>query len=145
MPRIVITRFPKNPQIDHEEPAPFDAFAGSTVYIVPTPPQYHLDPAGQRVITAAANQFPPPPSRVSMFHADKELFHLADGATVTVWRRDPWTPDALHAALADIRRDGPQDANFNQGWAFIELPLRQRIVTDANGISVGTSAPPPPQ
>ena len=131
------TRFNKNPEIDHEEPAPFDAFAGSNVYVVPTPPQYHLDPAGQRVITAAANQFPPPASRANLFHTDDEVFHLADGVRVKIWRRSAWTPSALHDALTDIRRDGPQDANFNQDWAAVGLPLRERINT---GTDRSTSA-----
>jgi hypothetical protein len=135
----MITRFPKNPEIDHEEPAPFDAFAGSNVYIVPTPAQYHLDPASQLVIKSAADQFPPPPSRAGTFHADDDVFHLEDGVTVMIWRRDPWTPEALHAALADIRREGPQDANLNQAWAAVGLPLRDHIVTDANYIT-GVSA-----
>jgi hypothetical protein len=129
------TRFDKNPEIDHEEPPPFDIFAGSDVYIVPTPAQYHLDPAGQRVITAAANQFPPPASRAGLFHADDEAFRLADGVMVKIWRRSAWTPSALHDAIADIRRDGPQDPNFNQDWAAAGLPLRERIDTGSDYVT----------
>ena len=87
-----------------KKPAPLDAFAAANVYIVPEPAQYHLDPEGQRVITAAANQFPPPPTARTMFHADDEVFHLENGVKVRIWRRDAWTPADLHEALGDIRR-----------------------------------------
>jgi hypothetical protein len=66
-----------------------------------------------------------------LFQADDGAFHLADGVVVKVWRRGDWTPRALHAALTQIRRDGPQDASLNQGWAAEVLPLQAQIVTDA--------------
>jgi hypothetical protein len=101
--------------------------------VVPEPAQYHLDPAGQRVIAAAADQFPPPASRAGMFRADDAVFHLADGVAVRIWRRGPWTPGALHEILSEIRRDGPQDANFAQAWVVEDMPLPfpAHITTDA--------------
>jgi hypothetical protein len=134
--RDLIARFYKNPEIDHEEPAPLDIFASADVYVVPAPPQYHLEPSGQRVITAAANQFPPPAARAALFHADDEVFHLAGGVNVTIWRRDAWTPQALHDALGEIRRDGPDDARFAQDWAAIVLPARASIATAAGATAV---------
>ncbi len=121
------SRFPKSPEIDHEEPAPLDVFAGSAIYLVPSPAQYHLDPAGQRVVTAAANQFPPPASRAAMFHADDRVFHLTDGVDVKIWRRKEWAPKDLHNAMEDIRRDGPRDPAFDQDWVTSTLPLLARI------------------
>jgi len=132
-------RFPKSPEIDHEEPAPLDVFAASDIYLVPTPAQYHLDPAGQRVVTAAAAQFPPPPSRVALFHADDNAFHLADDVTIKVWRRTAWTPGTLHEVLQEIRDKAPQDANFAQSWATTALPLRVQIYTDDNDRTFVTS------
>ena len=126
------TRFPKAPEIDHEEPAPLNVFAAADVYLVPEPAQFHLDPAGQRVITAAAQQFPPPPARTVLFHADDARFHLADGVTVKVWRRHSWPADKLHETLEDIRRAAPQDVNFAQDWATTALPLWTQIHTDKN-------------
>ena len=105
-------RFPKPPEIDHEEPAPLNIFAATDVYLVPMSAQYHLDPRGQRVVTAAADRFPPPPAFTSLFRSDDVLFHLADGVTVKIWRRAAWTPGLLHKALTDIRREAPQDSHL---------------------------------
>jgi hypothetical protein len=132
----MILRLPKTPEIDHEEPAPLDVFAAADVYLVPKPAQYHLDPSGQRVITAAANQFPPPPLRKSMFTADDALFHLSNGVVVKVWRRTPWTPAVLHDTLAQIRRDAAADKIFAQDWATIVMPLRTQIRTDGQNVSI---------
>jgi hypothetical protein len=124
------TRFPKAPEIDHEEPAPLDVFAASDVYVVAAPAQYHLDPAGQHVVTAAANRFPPPPAYAALFRADDVTFHLADNVTVKIWRRRDWTPAALRAAMEDIRRDAPRDPSFDQDWIATALPLIAQIRTD---------------
>jgi hypothetical protein len=131
----MVLHFARAGEIDHEEPAPFDAFASADIYLVPMPPQYHLDPAGQRVVTAAANRFPPPPDRAALFHTDNDVFHMADGVTVKVWRRGAWTPALLHETLAEIRRDGPQDTNTMQDWAAITLPLRAQIRTDVQHLT----------
>jgi hypothetical protein len=140
-------RFARAGEIDHEEPAPFDAFASANIYLVPTPPQYHLDPAGQRVVTAAANRFPPASDRAALFHADDDVFHMADGVTVKVWRRGAWTPALLHETLNEIRRDGPQDPNTMQDWAAVTLPLRAQIRTDAGHLTSvdGLLAPESPE
>lgn len=101
----VLPRFLQGPEIDSRRLVPLNVFAAATIYVVPEPPQYHLDPSLQKVITAPARQFPPPLSRESLFQADASVFHLEDGVTVRVWRRRAWTPAALHAALHDLRKD----------------------------------------
>ena len=140
----MVFRFPKSPEIDHEEPAPLDVFASSTVYVVPTPAQYHLDPSGQRVITAAANQFPPPAARQSMFTVDDVSFPLENGSEVKIWRRPKaWTPVLLRPALAQIRHDAAADARFAQGWVVLDMPLRSQIYTapDNRSVAAGLFAP----
>ncbi len=133
----MIFRFPKSPEIDHEEPAPLDVFASSTVYVVPTPPQYHLDPFGQRVVTAAANQFPPPASRKTMFTVDDISFPLENGTMVKIWRRKTaWTPVLLRPALAQIRHDALADDKFAQGWVVLDMPLRTQVYTAPDNMSV---------
>jgi len=128
-------RFPKSPEIDHEEPAPLDVFASSTVYIVPTPTQYHLDPSGQRVVTAAAKEFPPPPERENLFTLDDTVFHLENGTVAKIWRRKVWTPASLRPALAQIRWDAAADPQFNQDWVAIGMPLRTQIFSTPEKVS----------
>jgi len=98
-------RFVFIPEIDHVQPAPLDAYTGATVYVVPEPTQYHLPPSGQKVLTAFAKQFPPPPQLATYFQPDPKIFTLADNVKVRVWRRVPWTPGALHFGLKAIREN----------------------------------------
>lgn len=106
-------RFLWGPEIDGEQKPPLDVYAAATVYVVATPTQYHLDPAGQTVVTASARQFPPPAAYAHLFHVDDRTFTLNDNVTVRVWRRDKWTPAALHSALASIHEIAPP---YRQDW-----------------------------
>ncbi|NTU76625.1 MAG: hypothetical protein HGA90_02245 [Alphaproteobacteria bacterium] len=115
------------PEVDSEQGPPFDAFAAATIYVVPEPAQYHLDPTGQKVVTAAAAQFPPPPERESLFQADSRVFSLEKDVKVRIWRRKVWTPLALHATLESLRKI----AGGAQDWVTPSPPLRFSAGTDA--------------
>ncbi len=122
-------RFVVTPEIDHEQAAPLDSFSTANVYIVAEPAQYHLDPAGQKVVTAAVNQFPPPLERSGLFHEDDEKFELMQNVMVHVWRRDDWRPAMLHDTLQQIRRDGPEDVVHQQDWVALTQPWSVQIST----------------
>ncbi|HUY68978.1 MAG TPA: hypothetical protein VMV79_06720, partial [Alphaproteobacteria bacterium] len=130
LPRILQT-----PEIDRLSPAPLDAFASADVYVVAAPAQYHLDPKGQKVVTAAFDQFPPPAARADLFTRDPVAFHLADGITVHIWRRKEWPPGKLHAALMDIRRIAQAGARFRQDWVTVALPLHAEDFTNAHNLT----------
>ncbi|MDD5585834.1 MAG: hypothetical protein PHY92_02620 [Alphaproteobacteria bacterium] len=119
-----LPRFLQGPEVDSAQSSPLDAFATANVYVVPEPPQYHLGADAQKVVTAAAQQFPPSGARQILFHKDAESFALEDGVRVSVWRRDPWAPDALHEALADMRKTVPAP---RQDWIALSA-LRQMFI-----------------
>ena len=127
-----VARFIWGPEIDGEQKPPLDTFASATVYVVPTPAQYHLDPAGQTVVTASAQQFPPPPTHAAMFTTDAESFTLTNGVVVHIWRRKTWTPALLRAALTSIRNIA---AGSQQDWVMTEAPRGQIIRTDEEGFT----------
>jgi len=124
----VARRFVFAPEIDSSQSSALDAFASSTVFLVPGSLQYHLDPSGQKVVTSVAEQFPPPSSRADLFRADDRVFSLENGVTVRVWRRSPWRPLALHEALADIRK---VSGNAHQDWVALTKGAPLFISTDA--------------
>ena len=121
-------RFVMGPEIDGEQKPPLDVFTAANVYVVATPTQYHLDPAGQKVVTAAAWQFPPLRAADGLFHEDKETFALDKGVAVHVWRRDPWKPAALHAVLESIRAVAPP---VQQDW--VALTAGRIVAVDKDG------------
>jgi hypothetical protein len=128
----VARRFVFAPEIDSSQSLPLNAFASATLYIVPDPPQYHLDPQGQRVVTAVAGQFPPPEERAGLFARDEAVFFLEDGVKLRVWRRKPWTPGALHDALTDVRKAG---ISIQQDWVMV-TPLPQvALTTEEQGLA----------
>lgn len=120
-------RFIFGPEIDGEQKPPLDTFASATVYVVPTPAQYHLDPAGQTVVTASAKQFPPSASHAGLFKMDTESFKLTDNVTINIWRREGWTPALLRSTLTSIRTIAP---GSQQDWVMIEAPRGQVIRTE---------------
>jgi hypothetical protein len=135
----IYPRLMEVPEIDHVGTPPLNVFATSDVYVVATPTQYHLDPAGQKVVTAAALQFPPPPSRAALFRLDPEIFHMVDGITVRIWRRKgDWPPEKLHEALAEIRRAAQADRRFDLDWITVAMPLRTEAATDGNRTAANT-------
>jgi hypothetical protein len=123
-------RLMEAPEIDHISSPPLNIFSLSDIYVVAVPTQYHLGPSGQKVVTAAAAQFPPPPSRAAYFHRDDAVFHMADGITVYIWRRKNLPPQQLHEALADIRRISAADAKFDLDWIATSMPLELEDGTD---------------
>jgi len=126
----ILSRFLWAPEIDREQPPPFDMIAGGTVFIVPEPTQYHLNPEGQTVVTALAKQFPPEGARAPLFERDQKIYRLADGVVVSLWRRTKdWTPEALHAALS-LARDS---AGGNQRWVVAAPALFSNMQTDPIG------------
>jgi hypothetical protein len=125
-----LSRFLQGPEIDSNQSSPLNPFASATVYVVPEPPQYHLDPALQKVITATASQFPPPSSRDAFFQRDEQAFHLEGGMVAHVWRRKPWTPGVLHAALSDVRKNGFVSL---QAWVALSGPSQLFIGPENNG------------
>ena len=129
-------RFQWGPEIDGEQPPPLDVYASSTVYVVPEPAQYHLDPAGQTVVTAAARQFPPPQDRAGLFRRDAQSFTLEDGVVAHIWRRDAWTPDMLRPALASIRAIA---AGAAQDWVAWRQPRGVSIRSDDRGLTQVTA------
>lgn len=120
-------RLVRAPEIDGKEPPPFDVYALANVYVVPEPPQYHLDPAGQKVVTALAGVFPPGPVASSLFRKDPLAFELMRGVKVSLWRREPWTPAGLiegvqkMAALAGGAQDWLPVAS-GAGSRLVDLP-----------------------
>lgn len=129
-------RFLQAPEVDRIQAPPLNVFAEADVYVVPGAPQYHLGPQGQHVVTAAADQFPPPASRTDLFSPDDQIFHLMNGVDVKVWRRKNWTPEKLHAALQDIRRDAGESGLFPQNWVTLMTPLRAQIVSDGQNFTL---------
>lgn len=97
-------RFLSAPESDGQQEPPLDVYATATVFLVPSPPQYHLAPEGQKVVTALASRFPPEGEAAALFEKDDKAFVLERGVRVDVWRRTkPWPPRALQKNLADIR------------------------------------------
>jgi hypothetical protein len=127
------------PEIDHVGTPPLNVFTVSDVYVVATPTQYHLDPSGQKVVTSVALQFPPPPSRASLFALDPEIFHMVDGITVRIWRRTKdWPPGKLHEALSEIRRAAQADRRFNLDWITEDMPLSTEAGTAGDRTDTNT-------
>ncbi|MDD3288508.1 MAG: hypothetical protein PHX43_05830 [Alphaproteobacteria bacterium] len=126
-------RFIQTPEIDGMQGPPFDPVATATVYVVPEPAQYHLDPEGQRVVMAAAKLFPPPPERAGLFVRDDKTFVLQNGVKVGVWRRkNPvWTPRELRAVIKDIRAVAGgalvQGIEIKRNWIITKQPLRAMV------------------
>jgi len=96
-------RFLPAPESDGQQQPPLTVYALANVYVVAVPTQYHLDPAGQKVVTGLASLFPPPASFSTPFAKDDTEFHLERGVTVQVWRRGPWVSADLHQGLLSIR------------------------------------------
>jgi len=127
----LINQFLWAPEIDGVQDPPFNSFAAATIYVVPEPPQYHLAKEGQKIVTAAARQFPPPASSAVLFKTDAEIFTLANGTKVRIWRRKPWTPAALHESLDLIR----ETAGGQQGWVTSVMPAFITISTNAQSLT----------
>lgn len=89
------------PEVDHKQQPPYDVYAEGTVFVVPNKPQYHLDPAGQKVLTALIDQFPPSKKMAGIFKADAQTYEMMDNIELTVWRRKSWSyPQLIEAQLA---------------------------------------------
>ncbi len=121
-----LNRFLWASEIDGVQDPPYDSFASATVYAVPDPPQYHLAKEGQKVVTSIAQQFPPPPFSAALFKEDARAFALANGVTLRVWRRKPWTPGALHKATGLIR----ETAGGRRDWIALSIPAFVSIATN---------------
>ncbi|HAX90977.1 MAG TPA: hypothetical protein DCY07_02050 [Rhodospirillaceae bacterium] len=109
-------RFIPAPESDGDQDPPLHVYAAANVYLVSTPAQFHLDPKRQKNVAALAAQFPPPASLEKLFTKDERVFEIQDGVKISVWRRKPWTPAALHEGLSNIRRLTP----FDQVWVFTQ-------------------------
>jgi hypothetical protein len=120
----VLFRFLQGPEIDSTHGSPLDAFAAANVYVVPDPPQYHLGPEAQKVVTAVARRFPPEGSSSGYFHKDVAVFDVDDGVHVSVWRRGPLPPRILHDALEAVRKTAP---SYRQDWVALTA-LRQVFI-----------------
>jgi len=100
---VPLQRFLAVSEIDGVQPPPYDAFAGANVYIVPTPPQYHLGAEGQKVMASLYGLFPPPMPLFPLFEREARTFKLDRDVVVSIWHRRAWTPEALHAGLSHMR------------------------------------------
>jgi len=97
-------RFLSAPESDGEQEPPLDVYATANVFLIASPPQYHLAPSGQKVITGLVQRFPPSHNLLSYYEKDKQTFRLMDDVIVTVWRRKEALPPALlHKQLGAIR------------------------------------------
>jgi len=98
-------RYIAAPESDGIQEPPLDAFAQANIYVVASPAQYHLDPAGQKVVTALVERFPPDKLAAPIFEKDEQTFSLINDVTVSIWRRKKeWSPATLHQELAEIRK-----------------------------------------
>ncbi len=104
LPQSFLNRFLFVPEVDLLQPPPFDAFASATVYVVPSPPQFHLGPKGQKGLVSFSSFFPPDSFFSSFFKADARVFQLDKNVSAALWRRASWTPEALHLGLAKLRK-----------------------------------------
>jgi hypothetical protein len=132
----LIDHFLQAPEIDNVQPPPYDVFASANVFVIPEPAQYHLTPAGQKVVTALAEQFPPPPASARLFEVDDQVFNLQKGVKVRVWRRTkPWPPKVLLEAERKIETTAGQGDVPPRDWTILKMPLQAQQVAEANGLS----------
>lgn len=106
----MVKRFLFVSEIDRVQGPSFHVLASATVFVVPDPSQYHLDPRGQSVLTALSSFFPPTPPFHSFFKKDARNFSLSHGVTATLWRRALWQPQALHLALSRMRQKADESS-----------------------------------
>jgi hypothetical protein len=119
LPRLLFA-----PEVDHNQGPPYDVVAGGTLFVVPTPSQYHLNPAGQKVVTALARQFPPNDVRVKAFTLLPQTYALDQDVHLALWRRrEHWTPGQLVDALSLVQ----SIAGGAQDWVVSE-PVSQSLV-----------------
>lgn len=133
-------KFLQAPEVDNVQDPPYDVFASANVYVVPEPAQYHLAPEGQKVVTAAAAQFPPGKAIASLFKQDDKTFSLQNGVTVKVWRRQKdWPPQTLISMMDKISEISgpPKDPRVgpHRDWVATQSPLRITATTLSNGFS----------
>ncbi len=134
--RDLAARLLMAPEVDSREGPPLNAFAAASVYIVPEPAQYHLDPSGQKVVTALAERFPPQGASAPLFRRDDAVFTLANGVRASVWRRDPWTPGVLHDQLTAIRRV----AGGAEAWVESLAPRSLNLASTTDGKAFALAA-----
>ncbi len=129
------------PEIDSRDDSPLHTFAQASVYVVPNAPQYHLRPDAQKIIGATTAPFLTHEVPKNLFRLDDRVFELDKGVGIRIWRRKPWTPEALHAMLGDIRREAPL---IHPDW-IITTPYRDiSVKTLGGGLSdVALLAHPP--
>lgn len=82
------------PEIDGKDQTPVDVFGSATVYVVPRNAQYHLDPSGQKVVTALWSALIKMREESVFFERLQNKYQIGD-QTVEIWRRKSWTPDKL--------------------------------------------------
>ncbi len=108
--RAPLDRFLFVSEVDNVQQTPLDVLASAHVFVVPDPPQYHLPPEGQKVLTSLSSLFPPKDAWLPFFEKDLESFDLAGRVKIAIWRRGKdWSPLALHEALSAMRRVAPTE------------------------------------
>jgi hypothetical protein len=92
------------PEIDRVQAPPYEVYEAATIFVVPNIAQYHLNPQGQKVVTALSQLFPPKGPAAKLFEKDAKEFSLKNGVKISIWRRTkPWTVPALSQAMRIIR------------------------------------------
>lgn len=135
---LTFLRFLQSPEVDGVQEPPYDAFFSSNIFVVPEPPQYHLKPEGQTVVTAVAQQFPPAQGKAAFYKPDEKVFYLQNDVAVRVWRKAAPLPpktvaDTIGEMGAVIEKSNNKVMSARQDWIAVKAPLRFRTSTVETG------------
>lgn len=121
------------PEVDRRDPLPLDAFAQANVFVLATPPQFHLAPDAQNVMAASiATVMEKIGPFKEILHRDEPVFHLRDGVEVTVWRLTrPLTPAELGELVTILRNRTLASGSLPQDWVLQRSGFSGRLVTES--------------
>lgn len=90
------------PETDGPMQTPIDAVASANVYIVPRTAQYHLDPSGQKVVTAFWSALQKMRDETMLIERMPARLKLMGGVPTEIWRRKAWTPELLVRTIMHV-------------------------------------------